>query len=223
MRIHDLSPLVSSKLAVFPGDTPMSREVLLDIAKGDHLTLSTLHATVHLGSHLDAPSHYDQAGRTIDEVDLSRCVGPCRVVDATGATGERVTRDDIPALAGAKGGIEGEHDPDTIDLPERVLIRTGSHPHPERWTDTFRGLDPGLVDHLASRGVRLIGVDVPSVDPESAKVLEAHHRCAARDVLILEGLRLDDVPEGDHELIALPLKLEGFDASPVRAILIERT
>jgi len=197
--IYDISPLIAADLKVFPGDTPPSREVLLDMARGDPLTLSTWKSTVHVGAHADAPSHYGQDGRTIDKQPLELYCGPCRVihVDASLVT---------PAMV-----------PD-VDT-ERLLIATGSYPDPTNWTDDFTALSPELVDHLGRHGVRLVGVDTPSVDPADSKDLPAHHRFLANDIAIIEGLVLAEVPAGVYELIALPLKLAGFDASPVRAIL----
>lgn len=200
--IYDISPPITPALAVFPGDTPPSREVLLDMQRGDHLTLSTLKATVHLGSHVDAPSHYGADAPTMDEVPLERFIGPCDVMDVAARAGERITPDMLPRAA----------------TTSRVLLRTGTYPDPEHWGD-YAGLAPETVDTLADAGVQLIGVDTPSVDLADAKELIAHHRCLARDVLILEGIVLREVPEGTYELIALPLRLAGFDASPVRAIL----
>jgi arylformamidase len=103
---------------------------------------------------------------------------------------------------------------------ERVLFATGTFPDPENFTTDFAALTPELVDYLAGRGVRLVGIDTPSVDLFDSKDLPAHHRCLAHDMAILEGLVLTGVPEGVYELIALPLKLVGFDASPVRAVLV---
>jgi arylformamidase len=100
-----------------------------------------------------------------------------------------------------------------------VLIATNSFPDPERWNADFAGLEPALVDELAGAGVRLVGVDTPSVDLADSKDLPSHARCLAHGMAILEGLVLAGVPDGRYELIALPLRLEGFDASPVRAVL----
>jgi len=197
--IYDISPPITTALKVFPGDTPSSREVLLDMSRGDPLTLSTWKSTVHVGAHADAPSHYGLDGRTIDQQPLELYCGPCRVIHVDGGP---VTRAMVP-------------DVDT----ERLLIATGSYPDPTHWNDDFAALSPELVDHLGRHGVRLVGVDTPSVDPADAKDLPAHSRFLANDIAILEGLVLADVPAGVYELIALPLKLAGFDASPVRAIL----
>ncbi|MEW4567309.1 cyclase family protein [Tautonia sp. JC769] len=202
--IYDLSPPISDRLQVWPGDTPPTREVLLDLDRGDNLTLSTLHATVHLGSHVDGPNHYGRGSGGVDFWPLDRFVGPCRVVRVAAEPGGLIGVDHLREA--------------TIDAP-RLLIATGSFPDPESFREDFNGLDPDLIPFLHDRGVRLVGVDTPSVDPFSSKDLPAHHRCLDLGMTILEGLVLADVPEGRYELIALPLRLVGFDASPVRAIL----
>jgi arylformamidase len=202
--MHDISPSLAPDLAVFPGDTPLSREVSRDTARGDTLTLSALRATVHLGAHADAPSHYGHGAPTMDQVDLARYIGPCRVLRVTASRGRRLAIADLE-----------NHDVRT----ERLLIATGTYPDPSTFTPDFAGLEPVLVDWLHAHGVRLVGVDTPSVDDANDESLVAHRRFLANGMLILEGLRLDDVPPGDYELIALPLKLVGFDGSPVRAIL----
>jgi arylformamidase len=104
-------------------------------------------------------------------------------------------------------------------MAERVLLATGSFPDPEVFSEDFAAASPELIDHLHERGVRLVGIDTPSIDPFSSKDLPAHKRCLAHDMGLLEGLVLKDVPAGIYELIALPLPLVGFDASPVRAVL----
>ncbi len=201
--IYDLSPDISEQLAVWPGDTPVSREVLLDMADGDNLTLSTLRATVHLGTHADAPSHYGTIAPSIDQRPLEPYIGQCQVIHVNARRNVRI-------------GIEVL--PDKLDAP-RILLATGTHPDSNHFNEDFAALEPSLVDELASRGVQLIGVDTPSVDLFASKDLPAHQACLRNDICILEGLRLADVPEGVYELIALPLKLVGFDASPVRAII----
>jgi len=212
-ELIDITPLVSPRLTVFPGDTAFSREVLLDMSRGDHITLSTIRATVHLGAHADATSHYGSDGTTIDAMPLSLYVGACRVIEISQATLD---------LARAPGGRRRVGVADLSDAPidcERVLLRTGSAPNPDRWNDQFLGLEPALLDHLADRGVRLIGVDTPSVDTGDSKDLPAHARCLARGIAIVEGLSLAHVEPGRYEFIGLPLKLEGCDGSPIRAVL----
>ncbi len=201
--LYDISPAIGPALAVWPGDTPPRREVLLDMARGDNITLSTLHATVHLGAHADAPSHYARTGPGIDERGLRYYLGPCQVVRVPAERGGRVSERDL-------GTPIGE---------ERVLIATGTFPDPTLFNRDFAALEPALVDALAARGVLLVGIDTPSVDPFDSKDLPAHNAFLRHDMAILEGLVLERVPEGRYELIALPLRLAGFDASPVRAVL----
>jgi arylformamidase len=201
--LYDITPAVTAALAVWPGDTPPTRDVLADLKRGDNITLSTLRATVHLGAHADAPSHYGRDAASIEARPLALYLGPCRVVRISAGRGTRIPSSAIPAH------VRGE----------RVLIATGTYPDPEHFNEDFAALEPATVDLLKERGARLVGIDTPSVDLFSAKELVAHARFLAHDMAILEGLVLAHVPDGTYELIALPLKLVGFDASPVRAVL----
>jgi arylformamidase len=204
--IYDISAPITDRLAVWPGDTPPRRQVLCDMHRGDNITLSSLHATVHLGAHADAPSHYGRDAETIDQRNLELYVGPCQVMHVAAPCHSRIPpamlRDEIKA--------------------QRVLIATGTYPDPTNFNDDFAALSPELVEHLHCHGVRLVGIDTPSVDLFDSKDLPTHQACLRFDMAILEGLVLYDVPEGTYELIALPLKLLGFDASPVRAVLRTR-
>ena len=201
--LYDITPTISPRLAVWPGDTPPSREVLMEMRRGDNLTLSTLRATVHLGAHVDAPSHYGAEAPSIESATLETYVGPCRVQHVDVRPGQRVPAEWLP------------HPLET----ERLLLATGTHPDPETFREDFAALEPALIEQFADAGGRLIGIDTPSVDLFHSKALEAHQACLRRGVSILEGIDLSRVPTGRYELIALPLKLEGFDASPVRAVL----
>ncbi len=201
--IYDISPPITPSLDVWPGDTPPSREILLDLEAGANLTLSTLRATVHLGAHADAPSHYGAGAPSIDLRSLDLYLGACEVVRVPSARGALVR----------PSALEGRRQ------APRVLIATGTFPDATKWNKDFAALSPELVDHLHQQGVRLVGIDTPSLDPFASKDLPAHAACLRHDMAILEGVVLDGVPEGVFELIALPLRLVGFDASPVRAIL----
>jgi arylformamidase len=205
MKIYDLSPGITPALAVWPGDTPPAREVLMDMTRGDNLTLSTLRGTVHLGSHADAPSHYAVDAPTIESRSLETYLGPCQVIRVAARRAQGIRPQEVPSRI----------------LAPRVLLATGTYPDPAVFTQDFAALSPELIDRLAGSGVRLVGVDTPSVDLFSSKDLPSHLACLRHDIAILEGLVLSDVPEGVYELIALPLKLAGFDASPVRALLRE--
>jgi arylformamidase len=213
--IYDITPAITPQLKTWPGDTPVSREVLLDMHRGDNITLSTLRATVHLGAHADGPSHYAKDAPGIGERRLEHYLGRCQVIDAPVPRGQRVRPEDLDRWGGIRAVRE-----------HRVLIRTGTYPDPGTFSEDFAGLSVELVDALAARGVITIGIDTPSVDLFTSKSLEAHNVILRHDIAILEGLVLRDVPAGHndiYELIALPLKLIGFDASPVRAVLRQTT
>lgn len=202
-RLWDISPTVSPSSPVFPGDLPFSLEWTARIGPGCPVNLSAVHLSPHVGAHADAPLHYAHDGQSIDAVGLAPYLGPCRVIHAL----------DCGEL------IEIHHLQHAADkLPQRVLVRTRRHALTV-WSDQFAAYAPATVDWLAARGVTLIGLDTPSVDPASSKTLDSHAGLLRHDLRVLENLVLDEVPEGDYELIALPLKLEGACASPVRAVL----
>ena len=203
--VYDITPPITPNLGVWPGDTPPSRDVLMDIAKGDTVTLSTLRTTVHLGAHADGPNHYGLNAPSIDQRPLDRYLGLCQVMPIDIARGERF------GVAQLTDAIRAE----------RVLFETGTFPDPENWNDDFAAIDPDLIDHLAAHGVKLVGLDTPSVDLKESKDLPTHRRILQHDLALLEALVLKRVPAGLYELIALPLPLVGFDASPVRAVLRE--
>lgn len=202
-QYYDISPKLEPKLAVFPGDQPFSRTVAMSFAKGNHLDLSAITTTLHIGAHADAPSHYSKSGATIEKRDLSPYIGPCTVVRVSAKPKERI---------GLKHFSKDRFFP-------RVLFATDSFNDPGQWNETFNSFEPELLNHLADHGAKLVGIDTPSVDPHDSVKLEAHQVLLARDLSVLEGLVLKDVPEGNYFLVALPLAIAGGDASPVRAVL----
>lgn len=203
MIIYDISPPISLDLVVWPGDTCVSQKMLLDINQGDNITLSTINASVHLGAHADAPKHYVADALSIGECEITNYIGKCQLLNVDVKLHTRVSINHI----------------NTEIIAERILIRTSTFPNPQMWNDDFAALDPDLVDYLCKLGVKLIGIDTPSVDLYDSKDLPAHKRFYYNNMAMLEGLVLTSVPEGIYELIALPLRLIGFEASPVRAIL----
>lgn len=204
-KIYDITPKISPRLGVFPGDQAFSRKVAMSFAGGDHLELSSITTTVHLGAHADAPSHYAAGGETIEQRSLSPYIGRAQVVRLKGLKPrERV----MPAHLRVE------------ILSPRILFDTCSFADPEKWNSDFNSLSPELLNWLADQGVRLVGIDTPSVDPEDCKTLDSHQVLFKRDFSVLEGLLLKEVPEGHYTLVALPLPIEGGDASPVRAVLL---
>jgi arylformamidase len=205
-RLWDISPPVHAGAPVFPGDTAYRQEWVAAIGPGCPVNVSAITLSPHVGAHADAPLHYDPQGAPIGAVDLAPYLGPCRVIHAI-ECGPLVQR------AHVAHALDG--------LPPRVLVRTYRRAPQEVFDNDLPAFDAALIEELADRGVRLVGIDSSSVDPASSKELPSHQVLRRRDVRVLENLVLDDVPEGDYELIALPLKLIAADASPVRAILRE--
>jgi arylformamidase len=204
-RLWDISPPVSASAPVFPGDTPYAQAWSARIAPGCPVNVSAITLSPHVGAHADAPLHYADGAAGIGQVALEPYLGRCRVIHAIG-------RGPL---------VEVEHLAHAADaLPQRVLVRTCERA-PTAWVDDFAAFAPRTLDWLAGRGVLLVGIDTASVDPAASKTLDAHQRLRAHDLRVLENLVLDAVPEGDYELIALPLRLIEADASPVRAILRE--
>lgn len=204
-RLWDISPPISPASPVFPGDEPYSQKWTARIGPGCPVNLTSITMSPHIGAHADAPLHYADDERAIGAVDLAPYIGPCRVFHAIGCG--RLVRPEHLLHA-----IEG--------VPERVLVRTCTQA-PAAWSEDFASFAPETIDWLANRGVKLVGIDSQSVDPADSKTLDSHHRLLANDLRVLENLVLDDVPAGDYELIALPLKLTHACASPVRAVLRE--
>jgi arylformamidase len=204
-RLWDISPALGPATPPFPGDQPYQQRWTARIAPGCPVNLSALTLSPHLGAHADAPLHYADGAPAIGEVPLEPFLGRCRVIHAIGCG---------PL-------IRPEHLAHALDgLPPRVLVRTCERA-PTTWSDAFSAYAPETIERLASLGVTLVGIDSQSVDPASSKTLDSHHVLLEHDLRVLENLVLDEVPEGDYELIALPLKLAHACASPVRAILRE--
>ena len=205
-RLWDISPPVQEGAPVLPGDTPYQQRWAASIAPGCPVNVSTLTLSPHVGAHADAPLHYDPRGAAVGALDLDPYLGPCRVVHAIGR-GPLVTWEHLAhALRG---------------LPPRVLVRTYERAPVERWDPGLAAFAADTIERLADAGVRLVGIDTASIDPAGSKTLDSHQVIRRRGLRVLENLVLDGVPEGDYELIALPLKLMTADASPVRAILRE--
>jgi arylformamidase len=204
MPIHDVTRPVRAGMAVWPGDPPVTSWRVTDLARGELATTHGLSLGLHAGTHLDAPAHVLHRGAAVDAVPLAVCCGPAWLVDV-GDT-ELIRLEHL--LSHLPGAVE------------RLIIRTrGSRRDDGAFPADWPALDPAAADHLAAAGLLLLGVDTPSVDPVESHALPAHHALLGRGVVILENLALADVPAGPYELIALPLRLTGLEASPVRAIL----
>lgn len=207
MALIDITPPLSARTPVFPGDTAFCAEPSWTMSETVPVNVSRLVMSSHAGAHADAPLHYDAAGASIDAVDVAAYIGPCIVV--------HVVNDEAAVTADALAVVLGAL---TQAVPPRVLVRTYQI-QPQDWDPAFTAVDAAAIDWLAGAGVRLIGVDTPSLDPAASKTMDAHKAVRRNDMRVLEGLLLDHVAPGLYELIAPPLKLAGLDAAPVRALL----
>ena len=205
-KIWDISPPVQASSPVFPGDTPYSQQWAATLSGDCPVNVSAISLSPHVGAHADAPLHYDPQGAAVGALDLTPFLGRCRVIHALNAR-------PLITFAHLQHAL--------TDLPPRVLVRTYQQFPLTRFDDQLTAFDPVCVQHLADLGVLLIGIDSASIDPADSKALPSHQAIRERGLRVLENLLLDDVPEGDYELMALPLKLMTADATPVRAILRE--
>lgn len=204
--LWDISPPVGPGSPVFPGDTPYGQRWAATIGPGCPVNVAELTLSPHVGAHADAPLHYDPAGEPIGAVDLMPYLGRCRVVHLIGV-GPLVTPRHLAVH------LADPH------LPPRLLVRTYAAMPVDRFDPALTAFDAATIEALADRGVVLVGIDSASIDPADSKPLPSHQAIRRRGLRVLENLLLDAVPEGDYELIALPLKLVTADASPVRAVL----
>jgi arylformamidase len=192
-------------MPVWPGDAPCGLTWTGHVAE-DGANVAALSCSVHTGTHADGPYHVLEDGARIGDVPLDAFIGPAHVIDAAGV---------------------GEIDAAWLDrhLPascERILLRTGAWTRPDVFPTRWAALTDDAARLLVERGVRLLGTDAPSPDPLDSHHLPVHRILLGAGVAIVENLVLDDVTPGEYEMIALPLRLAEADASPVRAVLVER-
>jgi arylformamidase len=203
MTLIDISRPIYSGMPVWPGDTDARFDVVATIAGGAVVNIGALKISIHTGTHVDAPWHYADAGETIDRVAPDAYVGRARVIDARGR--ESLSRDLF----------------DGIDLAPtpRVMFRTDAWTDPKVFPRDWPVMEDGLPKWLATQGVKLVGLDLPSVDKLDSKKLPVHLACFRANLLILESTDLRAAEPGLYELIALPLRIRGGDGSPARAVL----
>jgi arylformamidase len=222
-RIYDISAPIDTATPVWPGDTAVALEQVWTIGPECPVNVGRMTLSTHTATHADAPLHYDANGAAIGAVALDVYLGECLVLHcldshhAVSVTDLQIALShfvgtDPAATMGASGSSGSAVSP-------RVLIRTYRKAPANAWDDQFIAIAPDAIDWLAEQGVRLVGTDTPSLDPQASKTMLSHRRVFAHGMAILEGLVLDDVPAGRYELIALPLKFVSLDASPVRAVL----
>ena len=206
MRIWDISQTLRPGMPMWPGEPELALRRNAEISEQCPVNVGAIDTPLHAGTHADSPYHYDPQGAASADCSLDVYLGRCLVIDSRHAK-RRVEIADI--------------DWEALNGVERVLFRTYDRFPEDRWDSDFTAIAPAVIARLRDGGVRLVGTDAASLDPEQSKTMDAHHEIRIGDMRILEGLVLDDVPPGEYELIALPLKIADADASPVRAILRE--
>lgn len=192
---RDISIALRPGAPEWPGDTPYSCRWTQQLARGDTVNLSALTTSPHVGTHADAPVHVHDGWPASDDLPVDVFAGPATVC----------TFDRLAALPNAP--------------LERLLLRTGASTAGGAFPAEWPALTVRQVEALLARGLRLLGVDAPSVDARHSTTLEVHHALFAGGAYNLENLDLRDVPDGTYDLVALPLKVAGLDAAPVRAVL----
>ncbi len=199
----DISQQLDDTIPVWPGDTPFSYEITWPKSDSGSVNVGQVTMSVHTGTHIDAPFHFDNDGKKVLELDLDVYIGDARVIDVSSF--ESIGKAELSSfdLAGVK----------------RLLLKTSSVKRTAGFPESIPYLREDAAPYLEEIGVVLVGVDVPSVDPLDSKELKAHHSLFEHGIHILENAVLHHIAEGDYELIALPLALKEADGSPVRAIL----
>ncbi|MFD1066595.1 arylformamidase [Oceanobacillus locisalsi] len=199
----DISQVLNNKLAHWPEDEPFHYDTPVTKEMSGSVNIGRITTSAHIGTHVDAPFHFLNDGKRIFDLDIERYIGPCKVIDLSDF--DEISEE---ALKTKK-----------IEYAERLLIKTVLPNKPERFPEEVTAITADGAAYMKSLGVKLAGVDTPSVDSISSKDLTAHHALYRHDIYILENVMLDQVEEGDYELIALPLALEEGDGSPVRAVI----
>ncbi|MDH5162626.1 arylformamidase [Heyndrickxia oleronia] len=203
MTIIDISQPLTNSIAVWPGDTPFSYEVAVTKEESGSVNIGKVTMSTHTGTHIDSPFHFDNKGKKIKDLDLSIYVGPALVIDVSNY--HCIGAEELQSY--------------NLNNFTRILLKTHTTNRADIFPTSIPYLHPNIGPFLQKRGIQLIGVDVPSVDPLDSKELEAHHALFENGVHILENIVLEDVEPGGYELIAVPLSIQEADGSPVRAIL----
>ena len=210
MKVYDVTVAISERVPIYEGDPPVKIESVSRIDHGEQANVSQLCFGAHTGTHVDAPNHFIEGTRRVEDLELSRLIGPCRVIEV-----------DASVMA-----IEPSHLLNIANV-ERVLFKTRNSAF---WNDASAGfrtdftyITPEAAELLADGSIKLVGIDYLSVEKFGSTDFLAHKTLLSKEIVILEGLDLREVAAGDYELICLPLKYIGGtgDGAPARTVLIE--
>ena len=212
MKLHDVSVLISEELPIWPGDPDISVKLTSSLNRGDNANVTLIEMGVHTGTHIDAPFHFEPNGKTIDQLSIEVLIGPCRVIEVLDVN-ESIDPSVLKKL--------------DLDGAIRILFKTRNSRWWERnekkFQENFVYLSEDGARYLIEQGIKLVGIDYLSVERFKSLNHETHHLLLRNQVVIIEGLNLSSVTEGEYELMALPLKLKGADGSPARVVLREET
>lgn len=210
MTIYDISLTISPDLPIWPGDPAPELELIQSISKGAVVNVTKISTSVHLGTHIDAPRHFLEEGRTVEQLPLEVLTGPCYVVQLPDGieaiTSEVLDRTEI--TSGMKRVLFGTRN-------SHLWVKGES-----KFQTDFVGITEDGAEWLVARGVQLVGVDYLSVAPY-ADVISPHLVLLRHEVIVVEGLNLSGVMRGFYDLYCLPLKIAGCEGAPARAILIQ--
>jgi arylformamidase len=211
MKLYDVSLPISEELPVFEGDPKIRIDICLELSKGDPANLTAISMCAHTGTHVDAPNHFIDGASTVEQIDLGKLLGDCRVIE--------IPNDAMSITVDHLNGISG---------CERVLFKTRNSGF---WKDLAHGfrkdftyIEPEAARMLADAGIKLVGIDYLSVEKFGSQEFPTHIALLEKEVVIVEGLDLSEVPAGDYELLCLPLRLTGGkgDGAPARVLLRAR-
>ncbi|MEB1808895.1 MAG: arylformamidase [Bacillaceae bacterium] len=202
-RWIDISQPLTRSIAHWPEDTPFSYDVSYTKEQTGSVNIGKITTSVHIGTHIDAPFHFKNDGAKVGELDINVYIGPCRIIDVSSAS--KIDADTL-----SQYDLEGV---------TRLLLKTSVPNNPSAFPNEIPYITKSGAEYMQQKGIILLGVDVPSVDPLDSKELEGHHALHEHGIHILENVMLDQVEPGDYELIALPLAIIESDGSPVRAVI----
>jgi len=208
MRIIDISLDISNDTASFPGDPKVEVKRIFDIKKGDIATVSKLSLSSHTATHIDAPAHFIKDGLTVDKLPLEHLVGKVKVFEVPEEN--EITR----------SFLEKKH----IEKEKAIFFKTKNSQYIRlnKFYEKYVSLSLDAADYLIEKGVKVVGIDYLSIEEFGSEDYSVHKSLLSNGIIIIEGLNLLDVSEGEYEFIALPLRIKGCDGAPARVVLIER-
>ncbi|MFF5993573.1 arylformamidase [Lysinibacillus sp. KU-BSD001] len=198
----DITMPLHKNMPIWPGDTPFSYKQDATLTE-DGANVGQITMSLHAGTHIDAPYHYDDFGKAIDALPLELFIGAVKIVDVVGVKCIQLAHVENLELHNV----------------ERLFFKTKVVQDLCHFDADFTTIAPEVIRFLANQGVRVVGTDAPSVDALDDVSLIAHHTCRQMGIYIIENLFLKDVDAGMYEFIALPLAIQGGDASPIRAVV----